>query len=228
MKKILLVIGFVMSVAGVWAQTDSMSFERPDYMAIKAVIADPDSEFYYPDLMERMKQYDTTLTVGQYKALYYGSLFQPGVSMLSINQQETEMMPYYQSDSLSPNQYDQVIGIIQRILESDPFYLRGLNFLGYVLHLKGDEEEAMKTAGRFGKTLEVILSSGDGLSPETGFHVIYAGHEYVVLNVFELIYKSRETQWIGHDAVDCFTLRGKRPGKLYFYLPYSLADLQAE
>ena len=53
-----------MSVAGVWAQTDSMSFERPDYMAIKAVIADPDSDFYYADLMERMTQYDTTLTVG--------------------------------------------------------------------------------------------------------------------------------------------------------------------
>ena len=51
--------------------------------------------------------------------------------------------------------------------------------------MKGNEDMAQKISVRFNKTFGAILSSGDGKTCETGFHVISVAHEYVFLNYFQ-------------------------------------------
>ena len=207
-----------------FAQTGPSAFEAPDYVKIKNEITDSGAVSYYPRLMERLKQYDTTLTVADYRLLYYGFLFQPGSSDLRIPEQERELMPYYQSAQILPEQYDEIIELISQILETDPFYIRGLNFLGYVLHLKGEEDLAVRTSIRFGRTVNAILSTGDGLSPQTAFHVISPAHEYVVLNFLQLRYKNQNTLWIDGNVCDNFSLNKKQ--HIYFCVPYAIMKTQ--
>lgn len=66
-----------------------------------------------------------------------------------------------------------------------------LNFLGYVYNLKGDQLTSKKVSKSFKGIINAITSSGDGLKCETGFHVIYISHEYILLNMFGLVSKSQ-------------------------------------
>ncbi len=217
-KSIILTVLTLPIAMNLFAQQDPPHFfMAPDYDGIKQVIADPDSEFYYPRLMERMKQYDTTLTVADYRALYYGYRYQPGFSQFSMPEQDRELLKYYNNSYLPKRKYDEIIKLIEQALEKDPFYIRGLNFLGYVLHMKGEEPQALKTADRFNKVVQAILSSGDGKTPETSFHVIHAGHEYVVMNFLRKQYGNRKSSRIDKGMCDCF---GQGRDQICFYVSY--------
>ena len=222
MKKIVFSIISLIFTASLFAQTNSNLYEVPDYNGIKEVISDSNTEFYYPKLMEMMKQHDPTLTIAEYRFLYYGYMFQPEYNIYFRSSKESELTKYYQSRRIPKKNYDNIIEIINQILEEDPFYIRGLNFLAYILHLKGDEEEAAKIALQFRGIIDVILSSGDGQSPETGYHVISTAHEYVVMNSLQLLNGIRETRWINHNACDCFKLN--RANQICFVVPYSVID----
>ena len=137
MKKTTFIVIFSIFTVNIFAQGKIPTFEAPDYSGIKSVISNPDSEYYYPALEERMKRCDTTLTTTEYRVLYYGYIFQPGFSSFSsLAVKDDELIKYYQATSIRRKDYDKVIALIDQILEKDPFYLRGLNFKGYLLQLK--------------------------------------------------------------------------------------------
>ena len=65
------------------AQTaDSLRSEAPRYEAIWAETANPTSPYYYPTLMSRYERGDTTLTLEDFRHLYYGYPEQPGYKPL--------------------------------------------------------------------------------------------------------------------------------------------------
>lgn len=222
MKKTIFIIIFSILTVNVFAQEKVPEFETPDYSGIKNIISNPDSEYYYPALDERMKRCDTTLTTTEYRMLYYGYIFQPDFSFFSsLTAKDDELTKYYQATSIRHKDYDKIIALIDQILEKDPFYLRGLNFKGYLLQLKGEEKEAFCVAHRFGKIMETILSSGDGRSPETALHVVEATHEYVVMNFLQLRYGNRTTKSIEGNTYDSFKIPGRK-GQLSFCVPYGV------
>ena len=60
-KTILLLLAVVLlPVIGFAQKTET---EKPDYSQIEKDIADPQSNFYYPKLLQRYKGYDTTMTL---------------------------------------------------------------------------------------------------------------------------------------------------------------------
>ena len=48
----------------------------PDYERLSKLVNDPQGPYYYPDLVRRFAQADTTLTLEQMHCLYYGYVFQ--------------------------------------------------------------------------------------------------------------------------------------------------------
>ena len=138
MNKIILAIISLIFTTSLFAQTDSVEYKTPDYAGIKRIISEPGFEFYYPALMERMKQFDSTLTIEEYRFLYYGFIFQSGFSRSlfpAYQKQERELVKYYQSRTIPRRRYDTVIDLINQILDIDRFYIRGLNFLRYTTRL---------------------------------------------------------------------------------------------
>jgi hypothetical protein len=71
-------------------------------------------------------------------------------------------------------------------LAEDPLNIRAMNFLAYIYNLNGEESMAAKVSANFQGIFGAIMSSGDGLKCETGFHVIAISDEYVILNIFEM------------------------------------------
>jgi len=184
-QKKFLVVFFLL---GFFARSFSqeVAFKAPDYQAIKNEILKKDSKFNYKKQLQRLQDSDTTLTNEEYRYLYFGYFFQPEYSPYSVSPDEEALSKYYRSETIEAKDYPEIIRLATHSISKDPFDLRQMNFLAYIYHLSGDEVMAKKTSAKFQGIFEAILSSGDGKSCETGFHVLTVGHEYVFLNVFEL------------------------------------------
>jgi len=189
MKQIIILIGFGLSVLCLHSQ--ELQFKAPNYDSIESQIADSNSIFYYPKLLQRYNDRDTSLDLDEYRYLYFGYTFQPQYEPYWRSPYEEQLVEYYRKPQIKEKEYDEIIRLASLSLKDFPFDLRQMNFLAYVYQLKGD----MKTANRlryiFGGIIDAILSSGDGMKCETGMHVISTSHEYVILNLFQFEFTSQ-------------------------------------
>jgi len=183
MKKILIVI--LLTTIFFDIKSQERSFEAPDYEKISLEIQDSSSVYYYPKLMSRLVAYDSTLTIVDYKHLYYGYIFQKKYQPYWKSSDEEKLIKFYRSEKISEKDYDKIIELASHSINEFPFDLRQMNFLGYIYHLKGDDGMALKINMRFHGTFAAIMSTGDGKTCETGYHVISVSHEYVFLNFFQ-------------------------------------------
>lgn len=161
-------------------------FKAPDYEKIKTDIADKNSNFFYNTLLKRLKEKDTLLTADDHLHLYYGYAFQKEYNSFYRFKDEEKLMKYYRMDKLDPKDYGDIIKLCEKGLSDFPFDLKIMNFLSYVYHAKGDEALSKKTNKIFEDIVDAIISTGDGKTCETGFHVLMIGHEYTLLGLFNL------------------------------------------
>ena len=189
MRQILILILFVFS--NIDGNSQLLPYQKPNYDLIKKEIQDSTSIFNYAKLMKRVIAFDTTLNNEEYKHLYYGYIFQSEYKPYWNSPDEEKLLKYYNSENISETDYDEIIKLATHSINEFPFDLRQMNFMGYIYHLKGDDEMAKKVSYRFQNTLRAIMSTGDGKTCETGFHVISVSHEYVLLNMFQFQIKSQ-------------------------------------
>lgn len=190
MKKIILLLTVLM-LSSNKTHSQEPAFKAPDYELIKKEIQDKSSKYYYPKLLNRMVANDSLLTKEDYAHLYFGYVFDPKYNVFYRSPDEEKLSEYYRSEKLDEKEYDKIIQLAEHSLSVYPFDLRPMNYLGYIYHLKGDEVAAKNMATRFNTILGTILSSGNGLKCETGFHVISVSDEYILLNMLKL---KRESQ----------------------------------
>lgn len=173
-----------------FSKAQKIEFRAPDYSSIQRNIEDKKSEFYYPDLLKKLKENDTLITKDQYRHLYYGYTFQPDYEPYKIDDNFEEMTKFYRGD-VSEKDLPKGIKLFRKALEKNPLDLRAINYLAYMYHMNKDEATAKKLSINFHGLLEAFLSSGDGLKCETAFHVISVSHEYVLMNMFQMESKSQ-------------------------------------
>lgn len=159
-------------------------YKKPDYRAIKRVINDHKSEFYYPVLMQRYTNSDTTLTLQDYRILYYGYLFSEHYSAYGHSVYSDSLRPVFSQDTLTTEDFQKIIRLENRVLDEFPFDLGDLNTLTYSFLQTGDTLSAVLTNYKLNRLVETILSTGTGEKESTAWHVISIGHEYDLLDYF--------------------------------------------
>jgi hypothetical protein len=190
MKNTLLLLA-VLLLTATKIKAQEQPFKAPNYELIKKEIQDKASNFYYPKLLERLAVNDTLLNKEDYDHLYFVYVFDPKFDAFYKSTDEEKLSEYYRSEKLDEKDYDKIIKLAEHAITVYPFDLRPMNYLAYIYHLKGDEINAKKMAIRFNKILGIILSSGNGLTCETGFHVISVSDEYMLLNTLKLKVKAQ-------------------------------------
>lgn len=159
--------------------------------SIKSKIENKKSYTYYPKLLQRYHEFDTTLTIEDYALIYYGFSFQN--DYLKNQPDETEL-----KSTLESQNYEQVIIECQKILDQNPVSLYANNELGYALYkLNRPEDEWRKYQKRYQTLRKLIVHSGNGLSIETAFKVIYVSDEYNILYDYFEITKIHEQALVG-------------------------------
>lgn len=168
-------------------------FQKPNYSGIEKIITNKDSEFFYPTLFKRYLDSDTTLTVREYRVLYYGYLF---------NESYTPSVSYKYIDSLNSvcnknkldlADYKEIIRYENLILKKFPFNLNDLNYLAYAYSQISDTVLYKQSINKYNLLFETILSTGDGTTEEKAYHVISISHEYDILKGLGLKFGSVQT-----------------------------------
>jgi len=189
MKNVLFYLCLLVTLSHVYSQ--ELTFKAPDYKMIESVTKDSTTAYFYPKLMSRLLEYDSTLTLQDYRCLYFGYIYQKEYKPYWQSSQEKELLQYYQSSEIKEKDYAKIINLATQSINEFPFDLRQMNYLAYIYHLKGDNQMQKKVSRKFGCIMDAIMSSGDGKTCETAFHVISVGHEYVLLNLFQFEFKSQ-------------------------------------
>ncbi len=163
-----------------WAQqAEEVDFVKPDYKKIKKEIKKKDSEFFYPSLMKRYRQGDSTMTLEERRHLYYGFRYQENYNPYGMGGLVIDSL--YSKDSLTVEEIEQARLLIDTLLDEEPFNFDVLYADLHVAELAGDKERYEQARARIFMIFDAIFSSGDGLSKETALYVLFVSHEYEAL-----------------------------------------------
>ncbi len=154
-----------------------------DYDKIKEAVNNPHSSFYYPTLVAKYNSNDTTMNDEEYLHYYLGYTFQEDYNPYRNSEFSHKLDHLYKLDyKPSVAEYENMAMFAKQTLNDDPFDLRQMNILVYALKGLHKHNEAKIWQYRLEHIITAILSTGDGLTPETAWHVIYPAHEYIILN----------------------------------------------
>lgn len=173
----------IMLLLGATAYAQDSDMEQPDFNAIKKEVNDPSSPYYYPTLIQKYNSNDTTMTDDEFRYYYLGYTFQEDYNPYRTSEFAHQIDHLYkQNKKLSVAEYENLVKFAKQTLDDDPFDLRQINILIHGLKGLKRYRDAAVWQYRLDHLIDAIISTGDGTTPETAWHVIYPNHEYIILN----------------------------------------------
>ncbi len=179
MKRLILILFALVTGSALWAQESA----APNYNDIRQKVFNPKHPNYYPALVKRYLENDSTLTLEEYRNLYYGYTLQEDfVPYQREHQQLFDIRRRMAQSGATVGLCSDARRQAQTVLDDNPFDLLAISTYGIASLQLGDSTTWRQMKLRQDGILDVIISSGDGETPESAFHVISIEHEYEVLN----------------------------------------------
>ena len=179
MKRLTLLAVFATILFAVHAQEEF--FEAPDLKMIERNVKQPGSSYHCPRLMEKYQAADKDLTLEESRHLYFGYVYQPGYVPTDTSSYNSLLAEVIAKQSFNQSDYNRILEYADALLQEDPFNLRALNAKLLVYAQLNNTEEYKKVARQRKAVQDAIISTGDGMSDKTAFHVIKVAHEYDML-----------------------------------------------
>lgn len=212
-----------------FAQHDAFKTSIPDFKMIETTIKDERSAFYYPALIKRYKNNDTTFTTEEYRFLYYGFSFQDGYSAYGTPKHADELKKIFEKKNLTDDDRDEIIALEKKVMDEFPFNLRNLNVLINMMEQRGDTIAAVFQIKKLVGIANAIMSTGDGRSESTPMYVINVEHEYDMIGL--LGYRSAGQQSLlntKNGSMDKLELQENNEGikSMYFNIDRIFASME--
>ncbi len=209
-----------------FAQTSG--FTKPDYAEIEKAIANKESAYYYPPLLKRYKANDTTLTKDEYKYLYYGNHFynDPSDKVKEDTIAENRLRAINKKDTLSTAEHQERIALYKKKLEQHPFSMANMNQIYASARQINDSANAKIYMHKLRKLVAVIMSTGDGMTDQTGLHVVAVPDEYFMLRVLGFTFGGSQT--LTKNPCDYLTVKSNKDNVegVYFDVTQMMASLK--
>lgn len=171
---------------------NNVASNAPNYKQIKKQVESKGGEFYYPELLRRFEAADTTMTVEQNYYFYYGTATRPDYNPYRFSNYD-ELKEALSGDSIPEEGWRKAAQIIEKELESDPTNLR-FHIYKQIVYSNLYGKESQETLDAYVQVMmlfSAIMSTGDGKTPETAFHVISTTDEYGMMDMLGLSLKSQ-------------------------------------
>lgn len=171
---------------------NKVATNAPNYKQIKKQVESKSSEFYYPELLRRFQEADTTLTAEQLYYFYYGTATRPDYNPYRLSNYDG-LKEAMSGDEITEEGWRKAAQVVDEELESDPTNLRFHVYRQMVYsNLYGKEsQEATDAYNQVIMLFTTIMSSGNGKTPETAFQVISTTDEYGMMDMLGLSLKSQ-------------------------------------
>jgi hypothetical protein len=204
------------------AQVVAQEFAEPDFREIKQAITNTKSPNYYPKLLNRYLKNDSTLSLQQYRYLYYGFTLQEDfVPYQSATQALLGLRDEMVNSAGTDKQKSVCANAVQaagNALADNPFDLLAIGTMAIAKLQNGDTTAYELWNAKQTSLLDVILSSGDGDAPESAFYVINIEHEYEIINRLGLVVESDS---LCNDRVEYLRVRENADGERGFFFNFS-------
>jgi len=186
MRSILLFATLLLATS-VFAQ----DFEPVNMKKIKEDISDSSASTYYPNLLKRINEGDTSLSIYEFRSLYYGWVYQPGYAPYS-NQTSPILKKLFDE-----KKFEEVLSMTNSLLAKNPVAIRTYYYkLISLINLNRMDSAFLIARNYYVSLLQAINSSGDGKGCKTGFKVITVSDEY------EFMYNFMEIQDVISQALE--------------------------
>lgn len=182
MKNIILTLICTLWLAGVLSSQET-DFQPVKYKKLKKEIKKKRSAYHYPTLYKRYVELDTSLSVGEFRYLYYGYTFQSDYSPYGTPVLQDSLVNYLTRPELMRAEYEVAARIGGELLHANPFRLRETFITAVSYEMAGNLRMSGLYFDLYEKQVDAIMSTGDGLSTLTAFSVIYVQDEYEILEV---------------------------------------------
>lgn len=144
-------------------------------------------EYDYANILEKFYEGER-MTFNQVTVLYYGAVLDKGYGPYKTMSQENEV-----NNLNNMNLYSEALSLCDTILKTRPTSMMALMERSYALRKERDSVKAVRANIQLRTLKEIILNSGDGLSPQTAYivtsrkdiDVINAHNRYFVIKAKE-------------------------------------------
>lgn len=164
-----------------------------NYKEVSLKVSDPTSTYYYPVLFKRYLENDTTLSLLDYHYLYFGFTFQKKYKPYGRSDEIIEIRKILERNNLSNNDYKKLINLSEKVLDEFPFDLDAVLYMTMSNDKLGADDISKVWQYKYGKIIETILSSGDGISQKTAMHVITTKDEYIIIQILGLEFAGEQS-----------------------------------
>jgi len=171
----------------------SWDFRAPDYEAIEKAVADEQGEFYYPNLYARFNDADSSLNLEEQRHIYYGYIYQSEYRPYSRSEYRSSIRELLETDSLTLADFETLNSYCDSSLADFPFDLDAMSYKIWALKNLSDSLAYEQILWKHNSIVDVLISSGDGISPERAFYVINTSHEYYLLGVFGFKFGNKQS-----------------------------------
>lgn len=168
----------ITSYAQVSLTEGATNSKAPDMVKIKEIATSKK----YDKLLSRYENNDPTLTLDEYRQVYYGFVYQSKYNPFNKEDYGKDIAELYYKEMPTRLECDKIIECAEKSLKDDPFNLEQMNYLIYAYKLKKKHFLANYWQTRLINVLKAILSTGSGDSKENAWYVIDIGHEYALIN----------------------------------------------
>ena len=207
MKKIVLFFVAVLISVAAFAQEES-SFYYPDFKRLKKAVKSKKSDVYFPKLVERFIEVDTTMTWEHVFCLYYGAVTRSNFDPYGYFESQKNLDDLFAEQDWSKSDLEKGVQMVDKQLEKSPasLFFTLYKYRIYQRLYGVESEEVAKVASLVNKVLKVIFLTGNGRSMETACYVPYICDEYDILNIFGLRRTEQALVHEGKHSYDVLTL----------------------
>jgi hypothetical protein len=148
---------------------------------IKTVVEDPNSEYYYSKLQEKVKSSSSQITVDDSYYLYYGKIYNYNTLINDLYYME---LIFKFKDAIEEKDYQNAYSIGKSVLEKDPAELCVLFGLAKAINDK-KIDDCCNIVNRCNNMIKAIISTGTGKNPNEAIFLIN-GDQDVLLEQFKI------------------------------------------
>jgi hypothetical protein len=177
MKRCLALLSLFLALFAYHAASGQKAHFSPvDREKVRKAVTDSLAPTYYPKLMDRFNAFDTSLTLVEYRLLYYGYVFQDGYSAFPIEKKKEIQ------EAINDKDFEKAEDISDTVLDECPISLTGNYYKGLSLfYAYADGTDYTLYRSRLVHLIAAILSSGNGLTAKTAFKTIFVADEYQII-----------------------------------------------
>lgn len=203
------------------AQSATNAGKTPDMEKIRTFAKDSRK---YNKLMKRYEENDRSLTLEDYRQLYFGYIFQPEYKPYEKTDYTKSVSTLYYKEELNRLDCDSIIKYAELSLKEDPFDLQQMNYLIYAYQTKKKHNLAKHWQSRLNNIVNAILSTGTGDKQESAWHIISIPHEYALINFINSNYIVDRQEFIEpyYDYIILKKMNDNTPTGFYFNIQYML------